>query len=195
MSREKPVRHPDHPLDSRLEPLRKRRSRRLEGPDATEWRLEIEAKMSAGFASCFPDSALVFANNGYGDYLYVVPEKPEVMVFWHEGHVHELYCADMQDLLPSKRRPPSSHGPIKYFGSQDQVCLGDRVFVRYWLFFKGHGTVTYVPGVSPLKRALERDGLAWVRASLDKKVLVDTVVIDGFLKKSVVLVSRKVAGQ
>jgi hypothetical protein len=72
------------------------------------------------------------------------------------------------------------------------VQLGDRVFVRYWLFFKGHGIVTYVPGQSPLKRDLERDGLAWVRARLEGGTLVDTIVIDGVLKKSTSLVARGV---
>jgi hypothetical protein len=186
----RPSSHPDHPLDSRLDPLRKRKSRRLQGPDAGEWRLAIEVEMSESFARCFPPDALVFANNGVGDFLFLVPESPSVMVFWHEGHERAEYCPALDDLLPNKRRPPSSHGQILYFGSQEPVLLGDRVFVRYWLFFKGYGTVTYVPGQSPLKRDLERDGLAWVRAVLEGGTLVDTIVIDGVLKKTTSLVAR-----
>jgi len=182
---------PSHPLDSRLEPLRKRRSRRLQGPDATEWRLEIERNKPEWLAKCFPEAALVFANNGYGDHLYLLPDTESVMVFWHEGHSHEVYCARVEDLLPGRRRPPSRHGPISYFGTNEVVQLGDRVFVKYWLLFSGQGTVTYVPGISNMKRELERDGLAWVRASLDKGVIVDTIVIDGILKKSTTLISRK----
>ena len=190
MSRAKPRSEKDHPLDHRLEPLRQRRSRRLQGPNAEEWRLEIEIDMPNWLASCFPANALVFANNGYGDHLFLVPETSTVMVFLHEGHETAEYCQSIEELLPNKKRPPSQHGPIAYFGTTQLVVLGDRVFIRYWLFFSGFGTVTYVPGVSPLKRELERDGLAWVRAKLDNGNLIDTIVIDGVLKKGTRLVAR-----
>ena len=180
----------DHPLDHRLDPLRQRRSRRLQGPNAEEWRLEIESDMPKSMARQFPTAALVFANNGYGDYLFLVPESSSVMVFRHEEQLTEEYCSPIDELLPNKKRPPSDHGPIRYFNSDETVSLGDRVFIRYWLFFSGSGTVTYVPGISPLKRELERDGLAWVRAKLDKGVIVDTPVIDGTLKKGTRLVDR-----
>ena len=186
----KPTSLPDHPLDSRLAPLRQRKSRRLQGPDANEWRLELEADMPAWFARLFPAGALVFASNGAGDHLYLTGDHPGVMVFWHEGHEHAQYCQSVDDLLPSKKRPPSDHPPIHYFGSGEQVLPGDQVFVKYWLFFSGRGTVTYVPGLSPLKRELERDGLAWVRARLESGAVVDTVVIDGVLKKSTSLLAR-----
>jgi len=156
-----------------------------------EWRLQIEQNKPEWLARCFPESALKFANNGYGDHLYLLPDSQSVMVFWHEGQVHEPYCANIVDLLPNKRRPPSQHGPVTYFGTNEVVQLSDRVFVKYWLFFSGQGTVTYVPGVSNLRRELERDGLAWVRVSLDKGVIVDTIVLAGILKKGTTLVSRK----
>jgi hypothetical protein len=111
------------------------------------------------------------------------------MVFRHEGHSTAEYCQPIDELLPNKKRPPSSHGPIRYFGSDETVRLGDRVFVRCWLLFREYGTVTYVPGVSPLKRELERDGLAWVRVKLEA-MIVDTIVIDGVLKKGTRLVER-----
>ena len=146
--------------------------------------------MPESFAKLFPPGALVFANNGVGDYLFLAPERPAVLVFWHEGHQTAEYCQAIDELLPATKRPPSTHPPILYFGTQDRVLPGDRVFVRYWLFFRGHGVVTYVPGRSPLKRELERDGLAWVRAKLQGGVVVDTVVIDGVLKKSARLLER-----
>jgi len=189
MSRSKPSRHPEHPLDSRLEPLRQRRSRRLQGPDATEWRLEIEVDPPDWLARCFPEDALIFASNGYGDSLFLTAGSTAVMVFWHEGHVTEEYCCSLEDLLPNRQRPPSDHGPILYHGTQDQVLLGDYVFSRYWLFFRGYGTVKYVPGISPLKRELERDGLAWVRINMPG-VILDTIVIGGVLKKGTRLISR-----
>jgi hypothetical protein len=180
----------DHPLDNRLEPLRQRRSRRLEGPDAEEWRLDIEREMPESIARCFPSDSLVFANNGYGDYLFLIPDSPSVMVFRHDEHLIAEYCKPIDELLPNKKRPPSNHPPIRYFGSNEYVKLGDRVFIRYWLFFSGYGAVMYVPGVSPLKRELERDGLAWVRVKLDKGGLVDTVIIDGALKKGTRLIEH-----
>jgi hypothetical protein len=112
------------------------------------------------------------------------------MVLWHEGPETAEYCGAVDDLVPRATRPPSPHGPIRYRSSGDVVAVGDRVFVRYWLFFSGEGTVSYVPGVSPLKRDLERDGLAWVRVKMDRGDVVDTVVIDGALKKNV----RKLKG-
>lgn len=191
MTGPKPTSLPSHPLDSRLDPLRGRRSRRLQGPDAVEWRLEIETGDAKWLTECFPSGALVFANNGFGDYLYLANDSGEIMVFWHEGHLHEIYCANVEDLLPNKKRPPSDHGPVRYFGSEDQVLPGDRVFVKYWLLFKSEGTVVYVPGISPLRRELERDGLSWVRASLDRGVLIDLVILDGVLKKGATLLSRR----
>ena len=150
--------------------------------------------MPAWLAGCFPAGALVFANNGFGDHLFLAPDQPAVMIFRHEGREITEYCETLDDLLPNTKRPPSGHGPIKYFGTADAVELGDRVFVRYWLFFSGHGTVTYVPGLSPLKRELERDGLAWVRTKLDNGTVVDTIVIDGILKKGTRLVARMSRG-
>jgi hypothetical protein len=189
----KPRSLPSHPLDGLLEPLRGRRSRRLEGPNGEAWRLEVETQVPASLASRLPPGALVFAGNGYGDHLFLAPDQRGVMVFWHEGACTAEYCPAVEDLLPNVARPPSAHGPVLYHGTQERVLLGDRVVVRYWLFFSGAGVVTYVPGISPLRRTLERDGLAWVRAKLDDGAVVDTIVIDGILKRGTRLLGRSLA--
>jgi hypothetical protein len=43
---------------------------------------------------------------------------------------------------------------LRYFGTNDEVCLGDRVEVRGW-FRKFRGHVSYIPGISPKHRELE----------------------------------------
>ena len=167
-----------------------RRGRRLEGPNGEIWRLKLEAN-AGPLGEGVAEGALIFANNGYGDYLFLVPDSKAVKVYWHEGPQVADYTASVEDLLPDQRRPPTTHPPIKYRDSGDVVMLGDAVQVRYWLLFSGRGRITYVPGVSPHNRQLERDGLAWVRVALDAGGLVDFVVMpDGALQKSVVLLSR-----
>ena len=65
-----------------------------------------------------------------------------------------------------KTRPPSSDNyPSPRYESGEPVLLGDRIRYKVWLFFwKGwiNGVVTYVPGVSPRRTQLERDGLKWI---------------------------------
>jgi len=146
--------------------------------------------MSERIARDFPPGALVFANNGYGDYLFIVPNSSSINVFWHEGPETAQYCATVEDLLPNVKRPPSAHGPVRYAKSQEIVTIGDYVEVKYYLFFKGRGRVTYVPGVSPLKRQMERDGLAWVRVRLEDGTLIDSIVLDGILRKTVKFLKR-----
>ena len=183
---------PEEPLQSRLAPLIARRSSRLEGPNGERWRLRVENDAPDWLTRPLPAGSLVFANNGVGDYLFLAPAVTAVQVYWHEGGRIEEYCASLDDLLPNLPRPPSGHGPITYRGTDEIVRLGDRVHVRYWLFFKGEGKVKYVPGVSPIKRTLERDGLAWVRISLDKGALIDCIVMpDGALQRSVKLLARE----
>lgn len=180
-----------HPLEDRLTPLTTRRSRALEGPNGERWRLEIEREPPDYIARNLPAGALIFANDGTGNHLFLASDSSGVHVYWHEGPQIEPYCGALEDLLPNVRRPPTTHPPITYRGTTEVVKLGDRVKVRYWLFFKGEGRITYVPGVSPLKRTLERDGLAWVRITLDHGTLVDSIVMpDGALQRSVVLLAR-----
>lgn len=182
---------PRHPLDPRLNPIRATGHTRLEGPDAEGWEFEPLADIPEFLVRDLPPGALAFAHNGSGDHLFLAPHSTAVMVFWHEGPEVREYASSVDDLLPNVGRPPSAHGAIRYAGSDDVVRPGDIVRVRYWLVFSGIGSVSYVPGISPLKRALERDGLAWVRIALkDGTKLIDSIVIDGRLQKGVRLLTR-----
>ena len=42
-----------------------------------------------------------------------------------------------------------------YFGTQEEVRLADRVAIRRVLRKEQHGTVTYIPGISPIRGELE----------------------------------------
>jgi hypothetical protein len=64
---------------------------------------------------------------------------------------------------------------ITYKDRRTEVRLGDRVETR--IFFRKHrGRVAYLPGVSPLNRAMERDGLRWVGVRLDEGGFVSAAV-------------------
>lgn len=65
--------------------------------------------------------------------------------------------------------------PISYYGGETDVQLGDRVETRFWLLFyrfRKRGRVVYVPGLSPINREFERDGLSWVGIKPDDDVVV-----------------------
>lgn len=42
-----------------------------------------------------------------------------------------------------------------YYGTQDEVRLGDRIAIRRLLRKEQNGTVTYIPGVSSIREELE----------------------------------------
>lgn len=178
-------------LDSRLSALLGMKAEYLEGPDAQQWKVEIEAGLPERATRDLPEGALLFAENGYGDHLFLKPGEDTVFVFWHEGGEIAEYSASVAELRPDFPRSRSDHPSITYWNSSEVVRLGDRVRMRYWLFLGGQGEVIYVPGVSPHEPSMERDELAWVGVRLDGGARVDTIVMpDGALKKSVRLLAR-----
>ncbi len=182
--------------DPRLSVLEGMKAAYLEGPDGQQWKVDVEESPPAWLTRGLPDGALVFAENGYGDHLFLRPGRDEVFVFWHEGGEIAEYSATVGDLRPDLPRRSSDHPPITYRDTDEIVRLGDRVQIRYWLVLRGRGEVTYVPGVSPRKPGMERDGLAWVGVRLDDGAWVATIVLpDGSLKKSVRFLGRRGAGE
>ncbi len=66
--------------ERRLGPLVEKRPRYLEGPDGDRWQLEIERDLRV---VGLPAGALVFANNGVGDHLFLSSDHDPVMLFRH----------------------------------------------------------------------------------------------------------------
>ena len=140
------------------------------GPDGAEWKLQLEHD-GQFIEKVVSVPVLVFANNGYGDYLFLRKGQTEgfdetVFQFFHEGPTIETIADDLETVLGLKQRPPSSDTyPAAHYESGEPVLLGDRVRYRFLLFFwKGwiDGVVIYVPGISSQKPKLERDGLKWI---------------------------------
>lgn len=52
-------------------------------------------------------------------------------------------------------RSPSVRSGLYYFGTREDVRLGDRVRIRRWIRSDLFGTVVYIPGLSPRHREME----------------------------------------
>jgi hypothetical protein len=80
---------------------------------------------------------------------------------------------------------------ITYKDRLTPVQLGDRVETRIWLR-KHRGRVVYVPDLSPLNAAMERDGLRWVGVRLEEGGFFGAVVDPDahYLRSRLVLISR-----
>jgi hypothetical protein len=59
-----------------------------------------------------------------------------------------------------------------YFGTNDEVRLGDRVIVKGWFGRQRRGTVCYIPGISPKHKEMEYDDIkSWAIRLEDGTVL------------------------
>jgi hypothetical protein len=118
---------------------------------------------------------LVFANNGYGDYLFLKKSSndtgfsEEVFEFFHEESAIYPVKDDLETLLGLKERPPSTDAyPKAIYETGELIQLGDRVKIKVWAeFWKGwqDGVVKYVPGISKRKPANEHGGLKWIEVN------------------------------
>lgn len=136
-----------------------------------EWKIEIEgpAMFIEEIVGC---PVCVFANNGYGDYLFLKKNEDAgrfseiAHEYSHEGP--EIFPVNdpLEALLALEERPPSEDlYPRAVYETGEEVRLGDLVQVKVWAqFWKGwqDGTVRYVPGTSRRKPALEHGGLKWL---------------------------------
>lgn len=52
-----------------------------------------------------------------------------------------------------------SRSHLFYYGSNDEVELGDRVRIRRWFRADLTGVVCYIPGISPVHEELEYSGV------------------------------------
>ena len=139
--------------------------------EGCEWKLEPKGsdKRIEELAGC---RVFVFANNGFGDYLFL-KKKPneeefgeEVFEYRHEGPEINRINDELELLLELKERPPSTDSyPKALYETGEPVQPGDKVQVKVWAeFWKGwqDGQVEYVPGISKRKTRHEYNGLKWV---------------------------------
>lgn len=136
-----------------------------------EWKLEPlkSAEFIETIVGC---PVCVFANNGFGDYLFLKMKADgegfdeAVFEFFHDGPEINPVVDGLATLLGLEDRPPSADAyPKARYENGELVQLEDRVQIRIWAeFWKGwqDGVVEYVPGISRRKPQHEHGGLKWV---------------------------------
>ena len=132
--------------------------------DEDDWEIDIyEYKEETNI----PSGAIVFANNGCGDLLYIQDLNDKnlldltVCVFRHEEKASEKFIENIDLFLNPPPPKASEWGTIFYYGGEVKVELGDEVSARD-LLFKKVGRVSYLPGVSKKHRDFEHHGMAWI---------------------------------
>lgn len=136
-----------------------------------EWELKVEGrdkhiKKHTGFP------IYVFANNGYGDSLFLKyfedEERSEGVAyeFFHEGSEIAVVDDDLDTLLGNIERPPSNDNyPRAVYESGEKAKFGDcvqfRTAFQFWRSWQ-NGVVDYVPGISKENRKYETEGLKWL---------------------------------
>jgi hypothetical protein len=83
------------------------------------------------------------------------------------------------------------HSKIYYHGGEIEVMLGDEVSAKDFLFRK-LGRIVYIPGLSPINREFEHNGMAWVGIRFAGGAVGGTFVYPEklWLKKSVRFLRR-----
>jgi hypothetical protein len=171
--------------------------------ETCEWKLEINP--SAKFIEeIVGRSICVFANNGFGDYLFVKCRHSgdgfdeTVYEFLHEGPEVLRVSEDLRTLLGLEERAPSGDGyPKAVYETGEAVQLGDHVQIKVWAeFWKGwqDGVVKYVPGISNKNPRHEYNGLKWVAISFRNGELGSLVTPETGRLKRVRFVRRRNAG-
>ncbi len=132
--------------------------------DEEDWEIDIYKNDKE---TNIPSGAIIFANNGYGDSLYIrdltvnTLSDLNIYVFWHEEQVCEKFIDNICLLINPPPPKPSEFGAIFYYGGKVKVGLGDEVLARD-LIFRKIGRVSYLPGVSKKHREFEHGGIAWI---------------------------------
>lgn len=173
-------------------------SRRILETEHGQWEVQV-CRPPREIERLVPSGAVVLANNGYGDFLFLQPGpesndqlSPTTYVYWHEGPQVEVFSPDLQQLIDLPEKPSSAQA---FYADGTPVMLDDRVELRVWvkLFRKLPGTVVYVPGLSKRWSQMEHGGLAWVGIRMNHGGTVVGSLIDPetkCLQKGVRLLGR-----
>jgi hypothetical protein len=88
---------------------------------------------------------------------------------------------------------------LYYYGTQDEVQVGDRVMIKRWFRRDLYGTVSYIPGISPAHPELEYENVKnWAITLDDGTVLAggyDPQDPYGQPRKNLVLINRGDGGE
>jgi hypothetical protein len=110
------------------------------GEDGAEWMLQI-ASENSHIEKLSGSPVVVFANNGYGDYLFIkkhhdTTQDDMVFLYFHETQEIEAWKDSLQMLLGQVPRKPSTDAyPKAVYESGETVEIGDKVLFKVWLFF------------------------------------------------------------
>jgi hypothetical protein len=162
-----------------------------------EWKLELADSIDA-IDKLAGAPVLVFANNGYGDYLFLKESKggyeDSVYGYFHEEQKIYDVPEALDTLLGVKEREPTHDRYSKaIYESGEEVLLGDAVQVKtLLLFWRGwqDGVVDYVPGISRKKNELEHGGLKWISIKIKDGTIDPLVLPDTGVVKNVRLIGR-----
>ena len=150
--------------------------------DDGDWDVKIISVADTPYKKDIPSDALIIANNGCGDCLFIrkinpdqTSYEPEVYVYWHEEQRYEVYSDNIKNLTNPEPAKPSKHKTIFYFGGTIEVQLGDEVSARDFLF-RRNGRIAYLPGVSKKNSNMEHGGLSWVGIRFQRGTFIGTIV-------------------
>ncbi len=166
-----------------------------------EWRIKIEAAPEC-ISRIVKKPFSVFANNGYGDYLFLKKEvggehySDKVYEYFHEGPEITRVNESLEVLIGLEDRPPSDDDyPKAVYESGELVQLEDQVKIKVWAeFWKGwqDAIVEYVPGISKKELSHEHGGLKWVVIQFRNGEICPLVDPDNGTLKKVRFVARGV---
>ena len=130
---------------------------RISWPRNASWKLELAGSIKR-IEEVVGSPVYAFANNGFGDHLFLKPTPDgvgfdqHVYEFCHEGPEIKRIEEGLETLLGLQERPPSTDDyPRAVYETGELVELGDKVHINVWAeFWKGwqNGVVEYAPGIS-----------------------------------------------
>ena len=100
-----------------------------------DWDVDIREKQNCSFEKELPAGAVMIADNGSGDCLFLKSSKgklgDKVFVYWHEEERCEVYTPKIADLLrPASSRDPEPTSPTS--GGKTSLQELEKALARPW---------------------------------------------------------------